>query len=72
MGRLARSGASICGDSVMASEPIGCDPLAEYREVAERRRQRRPDPLSAILAYVLSSGCVASLAAILLVCSRRH
>ncbi|WP_156178960.1 hypothetical protein [Saccharothrix sp. ST-888] len=53
----------------MASEPIGCDPLAEYREVAERRRRKLPDPRRAVLAHIASSTCIAAVAAALLASS---
>ncbi|GAA2243105.1 hypothetical protein GCM10010430_25950 [Kitasatospora cystarginea] len=45
---------------------------AEYREVAERRRRGLPDPIASMVAYVLSSGCIAGLATLLLVSARRH
>ncbi|MGE7432738.1 hypothetical protein [Kitasatospora sp. NPDC001175] len=48
------------------------DPQAEYHEVAERRRRGLPDPIASMVAYVLSSSCIAGLAAFLLVSARRR
>jgi hypothetical protein len=44
---------------------------AEYREVAERRRRGLPDPIGSVIAFVLSSGCIAGLTVILLISARR-
>ncbi|GAA2270818.1 hypothetical protein GCM10010430_65810 [Kitasatospora cystarginea] len=48
------------------------DPQAEYREAAERHRQGLPDPRTALLAYTLSSACIALLAVALLATAHGH